>query len=144
MNTRHVLTLVLVCFVAACSGQDTGQTERFVPVPATIENDGVPPIPMEIMDTMQRYADVKSASFGSWAPSAEGMLVVTRLGNTSQIYEVRGAERRPPAADGLRGAGEPGGCVSRSREETTSSSSRMWAAQRTTSSSGTTWRPARR
>jgi len=91
MKTRHVLALVLVCLVAACSGQESVQPARYVEVPETIENDGVPPIPIEIMDTMQRYADVKTASFASWDASEAGMLVTTRLDNTSQIYSLNGA-----------------------------------------------------
>jgi len=88
MKTRHFWILFLICLLAFCSGSENEETAQYVPVPETIINDGVPAIPMAIMDTMKRYTDVKSTSFSSWDPSGEGMLVATRLGNTTQIYRL--------------------------------------------------------
>jgi len=91
MKTRTVGILFLICLLAFCSGPKTEDLARHIPVPETIINDGVPPIPAEIMNTMKRYADVKSTSFSSWDPAGTGMLVATRLGNTTQIYRLEGA-----------------------------------------------------
>jgi dipeptidyl aminopeptidase/acylaminoacyl peptidase len=101
VKSKHVLVLLLACAVVACSSRRLEEAvdrridrpadlsaDRYVAVPETIENDGVPPIPIEIMETLQRYADVKSTSFNTWAPAGAGMLVATRSGNTNQIFRL--------------------------------------------------------
>jgi len=98
MKARHLLAPALLLAAAACSSRPPAASHppedrsaaRYVPVPETISNDGVPPIPMDIMDSLQRYADIKSASFASWGPSSSGMLVASRLENTTQIYRIDG------------------------------------------------------
>jgi len=91
MKTRHLWVLFLICLLAFCSGAGNEDTAQYVPVPETIINDGVPAIPGTIMDTMKRYTDVKSTSFSSWGPAGKGMLVATRLGNTTQIFRLENA-----------------------------------------------------
>ena len=88
MKTRYVWILFLTCVLTFCSGPKNKESGQYVTVPETIMNDGVPPIPEEIMDNMKRFADVKSTYFSSWDPTGTGMLVATRLKNTTQIYKL--------------------------------------------------------
>jgi len=79
-----VPAMALILLVTACTGNQT----QMVPVPETIINDGVPAIPAEIAADMKRYTSIKSAGFSAWLPGDEGMVVVTRRGNTTQLYSV--------------------------------------------------------
>jgi dipeptidyl aminopeptidase/acylaminoacyl peptidase len=88
MKTKYCWALCLILVLVFCQGQKGEDSGQYVAAPETIENDGVPPIPIEIMDTMKRYADLKSTSFRSWDPTGKGMLVATRLKNTTQIYKL--------------------------------------------------------
>jgi len=76
--------LAFLVVAVACSG---GAKET-VPVPETIVNDQVPPIPVAIAADMKRYTDIRSAGFVDWMPGEEGMVVATRRGNTTQLYSV--------------------------------------------------------
>ena len=77
-----VPTLALLALAVACSG---GAKET-IPVPETIINDQVPPIPATIAADMKRYTDIKSAGFVDWLPQGKGMVAATRRGNTTQLY----------------------------------------------------------
>jgi len=72
---------LVLAFAVACSGGE----KEVVPVPETIVNDGVPPIPASIAADMKRYTDIKSTAFADWLPVNEGMVVATRRGNTTQL-----------------------------------------------------------
>ncbi|MFM7741342.1 MAG: S9 family peptidase, partial [Planctomycetota bacterium] len=58
--------------------------------------EGIPDIPATLADEVRRYTEARSASFVSWHPEREEMLISTRFGNTNQIHEVRfpGGARR--------------------------------------------------
>lgn len=64
------------------------ETPEQIKAPNTIVNDGMPPIPADIQIKMKSYSDIKSAMFASWLPDTKGLLVSSRLGNTTQLYSV--------------------------------------------------------
>ncbi len=50
--------------------------------------EGVPPIPEELADRMLQYLNTRAATAWDWDPSGEGLLVFTRLGETTQVHRV--------------------------------------------------------
>ncbi|NUM33136.1 MAG: alpha/beta fold hydrolase [Candidatus Brocadiae bacterium] len=55
----------------------------------SLVSDGIPEIPSRIIDRMNQYQNVRSASFLDWNPSGEGILITTRFGDTNQIHFVQ-------------------------------------------------------
>jgi hypothetical protein len=76
--------------------------------------DGVPEIPPRIVERMNQYQNVRSASPQDWAPGG-GLLISTRFGDTAQLHHVAfpGGDRRQitfykePVSSGSYG-NEPG------------------------------------
>ena len=74
-------------------------------VARTTANDGnlvmedVPPVPDTLVDTLNRYQNVRSAGFQDWTEDGSGVFVTTRFGDVSQIHHV----------------GHPGGARSQAR-----------------------------
>ncbi len=54
----------------------------------SLVSDGIPEIPSRIMERMNQYQNVRSASFLDWNPCGSGILISTRFGDTSQIHFV--------------------------------------------------------
>ena len=50
--------------------------------------DGIPEIPLEIIERMNQYQNVRSAGFVDWNPSGPGILISTRFAETSQLHYV--------------------------------------------------------
>ena len=71
-----------------------------VPAPASAEVDtrtvndgnvvleGVPEVPPEIGNQLQRYQNTRSAGFQDWTEDGEGIYISTRFGNVSQLHRV--------------------------------------------------------
>jgi len=72
-----------------------GEKSEYIQVPATIINDGIPPVPVEIQQRRNAYSEMKSAGFVSWNAQGNGMIIATRLGNTTQLYWVDSALAKP-------------------------------------------------
>lgn len=64
------------------------------PAPKTIvpgENlvvEGIPPIPVSLVDEVRRYTESRAAAFQDWHPTRKEMLITTRFGNTDQVHQV--------------------------------------------------------
>jgi len=56
--------------------------------PAAIEADGVPPVPMALVEATRPYMEFRTASFVDWDPITKAMLVSTRFGNVAQLHSV--------------------------------------------------------
>lgn len=68
-------------------GQAVNSAERRVQGHLTIE--GVPEkIPAALAERLNQYSNVRSASAAGWDPSGRGILVYSRLGQTTQLYRV--------------------------------------------------------
>jgi len=63
-------------------------------VTRTVANNGnlvmedVPAIPEQVVDSLNRYQNVRSARFSDWAEDGAGIYVSTRFGDVSQIHHV--------------------------------------------------------
>ncbi len=53
--------------------------------------EGIPDVPLELVQEVKRYTEARSASFGGWHPERPEMLIGTRFGNTAQIHQVSSA-----------------------------------------------------
>ncbi len=56
--------------------------------PAAIEADGVPAVPVQLVEATRPYMEFRTASFVDWDPSTRAMLVSTRFGNVAQLHTV--------------------------------------------------------
>jgi dipeptidyl aminopeptidase/acylaminoacyl peptidase len=58
--------------------------------------DGVPPIPLELAESIRPYTELRSASFRSWHPERREMIIATRFGESDQLHRVErpGGARR--------------------------------------------------
>ena len=108
---RYVLRVALILLLPACAyAQDVS-----LAIPDRTKVDGVPPIPMSIVDAVAPYGQFRQARFLGWHPTRRRILVSTAFGNVSQVHEVRspGGARTQLTffRDGVTGGAsyEPGG-----------------------------------
>ena len=57
-------------------------------IPDSIAVQDVPSIPARIVEELNRYQNIRLASFQDWAPNGKGALILTRFGNTNQVHRV--------------------------------------------------------
>ena len=50
--------------------------------------EDVPPIPAEIVESLNRFQNVRSAGFSDWTKDSTGVYISTRFGDVSQIHRV--------------------------------------------------------
>ena len=58
--------------------------------PAALVADGIPAVPLAIVDATRPYMEYRTANFASWSPADRSMLINTRFANTSQLHRVAG------------------------------------------------------
>ncbi len=51
--------------------------------------EGIPPIPSDLVQKVERYTQFRSASISSWHPKQREMLIYTRFGDTRQVHLVK-------------------------------------------------------
>ncbi len=60
-----------------------------VPVPESIRAEGVPPVPRALYQALNRYQNIRSASFQDWDDTSDrAMYVTTRFADTPQVHYV--------------------------------------------------------
>src|SRR5688572_22991305 len=86
-----VLASLLVSSLAAVVAQ-----EPMLPVPPNVTVDGVPPIPLAVLDAISPYSQYRRARLVSWHPTERSIVIATRFGEVPQLHEVRfpGGARR--------------------------------------------------
>ncbi len=59
--------------------------------PDSIIAENVPPIPAELTEALERYANIRSASFQGWVGDDKdpGILITTRFGDSAQVHYVQ-------------------------------------------------------
>jgi dipeptidyl aminopeptidase/acylaminoacyl peptidase len=57
-------------------------------VPETIRAEGVPAVPAALVRELNRYQNVRTAGFASWATGRREVYVLTRFGATNQVHRV--------------------------------------------------------
>ena len=58
--------------------------------PAAIDADGVPAVPLALVEATRPYMEFRTAGFLDWDPSTKAMLITTRFGNVAQLHTVAG------------------------------------------------------
>lgn len=82
-------TALLISLACGPGAKETKEIkDAYVPVPETIVNENVPPIPVEISEKLKQYSDLNSAGIVDWDPRDNGMIVATRRGETTQLCRV--------------------------------------------------------
>jgi dipeptidyl aminopeptidase/acylaminoacyl peptidase len=51
--------------------------------------DGIPPVPNDLVEKVNRYTEFRAAGFASWHPTRREMLVGTRFGQSNQVHRVK-------------------------------------------------------
>ena len=97
---RSAIGLVLAVFSivpwlgaqgAAPQGSAPSPAPAFLPVPASVKAEGLPPIPSSIAQDLAPYASSRRAAILGWHPTRREMLITTAFdGNTFQIHSVAG------------------------------------------------------
>ncbi len=82
---KLVLRAVAFFLLASCAWS---QNDVVVPN-ENIVQEGVPPIPTSLADTLQRYTEFRTAAFASWHPLRREMLISTRFADTPQVHQVK-------------------------------------------------------
>lgn len=59
-----------------------------LPIPPNVTVDGVPPIPMSLVDEVSPYAAFRQARFLGWHGEERRMLISTSFGNVPQVHQV--------------------------------------------------------
>lgn len=63
--------------------------ERTIPVPASVTTDGLPPIPMSLVQAVAPYAQFRQAVLRAWHPTEREVIVTTSFGAVPQLHRVR-------------------------------------------------------
>ncbi|HXG34432.1 MAG TPA: prolyl oligopeptidase family serine peptidase [Bryobacteraceae bacterium] len=62
--------------------------EAVVPLPSNLKAEGIPPIPVALMEKLNRYSEARSAFLLDWHPVRREVLISTRFGEAPQIHRV--------------------------------------------------------
>jgi dipeptidyl aminopeptidase/acylaminoacyl peptidase len=82
----------IACTIALgvlCCARVMAQEPIFAP-PAAVKAEGVPPVPLSLVEAVSPYGEFRQARFLAWHPQERRLLVQTSFGNVPQIHEVRG------------------------------------------------------
>ncbi len=79
------LSIALLLGYSAAIAADVTRTEMN---DGNLIMEGVPPIPAEIVDALNRYQNVRSASFRAWTEDGSGIYVSTRFCDVDQLHRV--------------------------------------------------------
>lgn len=80
--------MVPMALVLACASGLVAQ-ERSLPVPGNVFVDGVPPIPMSLVDAVAPYGQFRLARIAAWHPRERRLVIATTFANVPQLHEVK-------------------------------------------------------
>lgn len=92
---RAILAVILTLLLSVV-GMGPVQAETLSPTENLVVQ-GIPPIPLTLVEQVNRYTEFRGARLSSWHPTQREMLISTRFGNTAQVHQVRfplGARRQ--------------------------------------------------
>src|SRR3954449_4880064 len=81
----HVLFAVLLAASPVCGAEPAASV---LPVPETIAVQGVPPIPLEHLEGLLPYENIRGALVVDWHPKERRLLIRTRFAESPQLHEV--------------------------------------------------------
>jgi dipeptidyl aminopeptidase/acylaminoacyl peptidase len=86
VNNKLIISIVLLLLVfslAAVAEVSTTETNN-----GNLVMQDIPEIPASIVASLNRYQNVRSASFQEWTEGGDGIFVSTRFGDVSQVHRV--------------------------------------------------------
>lgn len=87
-SLRPALTLVFCLLWPVLASAAPAAAADAVPVPDSMEVQGVPALPQTLAEELRPYENLRFAAFQSWHPSERRLLISTRFGETSQLHEI--------------------------------------------------------
>ena len=81
-------TLFGVAVLAAVSALAADSVQRSEANNGMLIMEDIPPIPEEIVNDLNRFQNVRSASFRDWTENGRGVYISTRFGDVNQIHRV--------------------------------------------------------
>lgn len=84
MLRRSTLLAIAIPFAMSCHAADVQRIETGNRI-----SENVPASDAALAARLQRYANLRSASFGGWNESGDGVFITTRFGNTMQAHWVK-------------------------------------------------------
>jgi dipeptidyl aminopeptidase/acylaminoacyl peptidase len=85
MNSRHLLLLATVCLTSSFVGE---APPKVLTPGDNLVTEGIPEIPMELVEQIGRYTESRAATFRDWHPAQNEMLITTRFGETNQVHRI--------------------------------------------------------
>ena len=88
------MRLPLACLLAVLGATPSARANDADP---DVVEEFVPAIPRPLAERLQRYGDTRGTMFGGWIADGSGMVVSTRVGNTTQMHRIDragGADRQ--------------------------------------------------
>jgi dipeptidyl aminopeptidase/acylaminoacyl peptidase len=85
---RHFMKRLIFIVLLSLPLLLTAQELEFTPN-ENLYVDGLPPVPMPVVEEVGRYSEFRAASFQGWHPARREMLISTRFGDVSQIHQVK-------------------------------------------------------
>jgi dipeptidyl aminopeptidase/acylaminoacyl peptidase len=65
------------------------ETAAILPPGDNLVVEGIPPVPMDLVDQVDKYTNFRSASLTNWHPEKRQILINTRFADTQQVHEVK-------------------------------------------------------
>ncbi|MCG8433985.1 MAG: alpha/beta fold hydrolase [Gammaproteobacteria bacterium] len=85
MNTRYVIVFAGLAFITCGLGQAAEQRNMNN---GNLVLEDIPEIPEQIVNDLNRFQNVRSASFRGWSENDSSIYVTTRFGDVSQIHRL--------------------------------------------------------
>lgn len=85
MNYRMLAITFLAVLIAP---QAVADVERVTANNGNLVMEDVPAIPARIVDSLNRFQNVRSANFRDWAEDGKGLYITTRFGDVDQLHRV--------------------------------------------------------
>jgi dipeptidyl aminopeptidase/acylaminoacyl peptidase len=86
---RVALWVALLLSPVAAAAQNGSSTPAALPIPANVTIEGVPPIPMSIVEAVSPYGQFRRARLVAWHPLERRMVIATAFGDPNQLHELR-------------------------------------------------------
>jgi len=80
--------LTAAVLVVTVMVQPAKPQENVLPTPDNLHVEGIPPIPNELIESVNRYTESRSATPVGWHPSRREILILTRFASTNQVHRV--------------------------------------------------------
>ena len=84
----RTLILTALSFLLVLPTAAAADAERRVANNGNLVMEDVPEIPVDIVDSLNRYQNVRSASFQTWSGDGKSLFINTRFGDVGQLHRV--------------------------------------------------------